>query len=262
MREEHLFQHFSAEEQIFVEKIMDLCKKVERSYAYQLTSFLNPRQEKIVLSLAAYYGLTVYSTADFLEAEFHRVIVAPDYYVLDRADFEIGLAELSYPVKFHRLTHPQILGTLLNQLGIRREYLGDIVNQNEQWFILMDRKFLDLAVRSIQQIGRVPVKWKEGDFATLNRVVSHMQETTVLLLSSLRLDKVLASAFKLSRSQSVKLIEASKVKVDYLESKQVGKPVEVGQLISVRGFGRLMIKDVLGYSKQGKIKVEIDIIKK
>lgn len=263
MREQLLLQHFSPEEHLFVEQMIDLCKKVENSYLYQLTPFLNPRQEKILGSLASHYGLSVYSSSRFLETEYNRMLIAPDYYVLDEGDFEIGILEISYPTKFYRLQHFQILGTLLHQLGIRREYIGDIVTNGEAWFVFVDSRFLQLIQMQISMIGKIPVKWKE--VAPSERLVFSNplhQEGSVLLLSSLRLDKVVAAGFKISRTQATKLIEAAKVKVDYQEVKNPAKTVDIGQMISVRGFGRLAIKEMLGYSKQGKLKIEINIIKK
>jgi RNA-binding protein YlmH len=82
-----------------------------------------------------------------------------------------------------------------------------------------------------------------------------------VLVSSLRLDKLVAVAFNLSRSTANKLIEAGHVRLDYLQSDQPSRTVEIGQLISVRKYGRIRLNEFLGFSKQGKIKLKIDIVK-
>lgn len=38
-----LYQHFRPDEYDFIEKIDDLARRVEETYAYALTDFLNPR---------------------------------------------------------------------------------------------------------------------------------------------------------------------------------------------------------------------------
>ena len=257
-----IFQHFTLEERDFVEKMIDACHQVEESYSYYLTAFLNPREEEILQSLAGYFHLQLHSSRQFLETEFVRVILAPDYYLLEEEDFELMALEILYPRKFHQLTHSQILGTLLHQLGIKRDYIGDILLGEEQTFVILDRRFGELAQRSLSKISRVPVSWKEAVLSQLPALWSQDVKSQQVLLSSLRLDKVVATAFHLSRSNALKLIESGQVKLDYKEVKQAGKVLEVGQLVSVRGFGRVRLKEFLGFSKQGKLKLDIDIIKK
>ena len=162
-----IFQHFTLEERDFVEKMIDACHQVEESYSYYLTAFLNPREEEILQSLAGYFHLQLHFSRQFLETEFVRVILAPDYYLLEEGDFELTALEILYPRKFHQLTHAQILGTLLNQLGIRREFIGDILLGEEQAFVILDRRFGELAQTSLSKISRVPVSWKERALSQL-----------------------------------------------------------------------------------------------
>ena len=41
-----IYQHFRPEEYDFIEKMDDIAQRVEETYAYSLTDFLNPRQVK------------------------------------------------------------------------------------------------------------------------------------------------------------------------------------------------------------------------
>lgn len=257
-----IFQHFTSEEKNFVEKMIDICQKVESTYSYQLTPFLNPREEEIAKSIAGYFHLSYYSSNQILEREYARVIIAPEYYAFNQDDFELVALEICYPKKFHSLSHSQILGTLLNQLGIRREFIGDIILNDEAVFVVLDKRFSELTQSTVTKISRVPVTWKEHALENLPIETEQGTKKLQLLLSSLRLDKLVSVSFKLSRSKALKLIDSGLVKLDYKETKQAGKLVEQGQLVSVRGFGRLKLNEILGYSKQGKLKVEIEIIKK
>lgn len=259
---EGLFQHFSQDEQAFVEKMIELCQQVDERYSYHLTSFLNPREEEILQSLTGHFHLKMYSSRQLFPTEFTRVIVAPDYYCLNEEDFSIMALEICYPRKFYQLSHAQVLGTLLNQLGIRREFIGDILVGDEQLFVLVERRFGELAKSTVSKISRVPVTWKEHILSELPLKTNQDYKSHQVLLSSLRLDKLVSVGFKLSRSNALKLIESGHVKVNYKEAKQASKVLEIGQLVSVRGFGRLKLKEFLGFSKQGKLKLDIEIIKK
>ena len=59
-------------------------------------------------------------------SERKRAIVAPDYFEPTEADYEMVLIELNYPSKFVKLTHRNVLGTIMS-LGIDRNQLGDII---------------------------------------------------------------------------------------------------------------------------------------
>lgn len=259
---QQLFQHFPKEERAFIEKVIDLCQQADRTYSYRLTPFLNPRQDEIVQSIAAYFQLRYWTSRSLIVTEYSRGIIAPDYYVLDEEDFEISLIEVTYPRKYATLTHSQILGTLLNRLGVQRQYLGDILLTEEHTYILLDKRFSPLLMSEIEKIGRTPVSFKECAIQSVAVASSLEASLEQILVSSLRLDKLLATVFRMGRSRASQLIEAKQVKVDYFPVTQAGKVLEEGQLVSARGFGRIRIKEIVGYSKHGKVKVEIEVIRK
>ena len=205
---EAIFQHFSGDEKDFVERMIGLCQQAEETYSYVLTNFLNPREEEILQSIAGYFHLNMHSSRQLLATEFVRVILSPDYYTLVEDDFEMMALEICYPRKFHQLTHAQVLGTLLNQLGIRREFIGDILVGDEQTFVILERRFGELATSTVSKISRVPVIWKEYSLSKLPIKVNQDFKNHSILVSSLRLDKIVATGFKLSRSSALKLIES------------------------------------------------------
>ncbi len=124
-------QHYSLEERLFLEKVRGFCQLVEDRYSPYLTDFLNPREIQIVKDLANYYNLKFFVSSTFDNEEYGRVILAPDYYELDEDDFEIKRLEISYARQFNKLTHPKILGALLNQLGLERQVFGDVILDEE-----------------------------------------------------------------------------------------------------------------------------------
>lgn len=259
--EKNVLQHFAKEEKVFVEKILDICQQVEETYSYRLTAFLNPRQDEIAHQIANHYQLQIFSSRDIVPTEHSRVIIAPAYYELEFQDFQIAAINLSYPRKFYTLSHSQVLGTLLHQLGIKREYLGDILLGDEELIVMLDQKLSQMALQSITKIARVPVKCVEYDWTLVQVPNETPHSTKEVLVSSMRLDKLISVAFNLSRNTVSKLVETGQVKVDYVQTVQSSRVIEVGQLISVRKYGRIQVNDCLGFSKQGKVKLQLDIVK-
>lgn len=85
--------------------------------------------------------LQVYQSSDFISSENARLLIAPAYYELNIADFHISLLEINYNSKFNQLTHSQILGTLINRLGIERYLLGDIIVQENRAQVFIEKQW-------------------------------------------------------------------------------------------------------------------------
>jgi RNA-binding protein YlmH len=67
-----------------------------------------------------------------------------------------------------------------------------------------------------------------------------------------RLDAVLASAFSLSRSKAMAYISSGKVAVNHRECLKGDKQVEEGDVLTCRGLGKCVIREVPGQSKKGR----------
>lgn len=75
----------------------------------------------------------------------------------------------------------------------------------------------------------------------------------------MRLDKLIASSFKLSRNDASQLIFGKHVKVNYSIIDNSSYLVGLNDLISVRRFGRFKLVKENGFSKNGKHKLTIQI---
>lgn len=255
VKREVIYQHFHPSEGAFIDRLFDVIEQMEATYAYQLTEFLDPRQVEIARSVLGQAGVCYYESSLICSMEYRRLIVAPDYYVLDLADFEMVLLEISYPTKFYELGHRQIMGALLHQLGLKRSVFGDILVKDQRAQVIFDQAKLTYLLNQVDKIGRVPVSFQTLDFE--QALVAEEGTDSVILASSLRLDKILALVLKLSRVKAGKLIEQGRIKRNHALVKSGRQAVELGDLISVRGYGRFQVKESLGISKQGKQKLVI-----
>ncbi|MGT2894869.1 YlmH family RNA-binding protein [Streptococcus entericus] len=251
-----LYQHFNPSEYETVEKILDLVDRLETYYCHQLTGFLDPRQQEIAHSILRQAGVRYYSSQDYYPLEQARFILAPDYYQLEVTDFEMALVEISYQGKFAQLSHSQILGSLLNGLGLKRQVIGDIIVAKGYAQVVLDQQMADYAVRETRKMARTGVQLRQIDFEQLIRS-EEKTETTLYLVSSLRLDKLVALLTGQSRQQAQVMITSGKVKVNHRESLKVTQEITIGDLLSIRGSGRYRLTEHIGISKSGKHKVMI-----
>lgn len=168
----------------------------------------------------------------------------------------MALLEIEYSSKFQQLTHSKILGTVLNRLGIDRKLFGDILVTEQKAQIIVDQRFTTLFQDGIQKISKLPVSLVERSFSDIIKSKDGYQEREVLV-SSLRLDSFLSSILKLSRSQTSNLVEKKLVQVNYHLVEKLDYQVKVGDLISVRRFGRIILLKENGQTKKDKKKLTI-----
>ena len=251
-----IYQHFSVEDISFIDKGLEWLRQVEEHYASILTPFINPHQVFILKTLGNHQGIQVFSSNDFVATEYSRVLLAPDYFIPTLTDFEMELLEIVYSSKFDQLTHSKILGTVLNRLGIDRKLFGDILVTENRAQIIVDQKFTSLFQDGIQKIARLPVKLEVVSFEELVEAESDYQEKEVLV-PSMRLDAFLSNVLKLSRSQTADLLERKYVQVNYHLVEKSDYQVQIGDLVSVRRFGRIILLKENGQTKKDKKKIKI-----
>lgn len=255
----NLYQHFSSEDKEFIDKVLEMVERVERSYVFEVSHFVNPYQAQIIENITHHAGLNCFSSDRMCPTEFVRVIVAPDYYQLEPEDFGLALLEIKHNSKFNQLQHHQILGSLLHQLGIERYVLGDILLATGRAQIFVEANFTSFFETNVSKIAKVPVQLQEIPLDEMIVTQSSVKMKDILV-SSLRLDTVIGASFQLSRSETAKYCSSGKVKVNYRVIEKVDYSVSVHDLISVRGHGRFKISSDNGLSKRDKHKLSVEII--
>ena len=254
-----LYQHFATEDIPFIDKGLEWLRQVDEHYAPILSPFINPHQVFILETLGNNRGIKTFSSTSHVPSEYARVILAPDYFTPSLEDFEMTLLEIEYPSKFQQLTHSKILGTVLNRLGIDRKLFGDILVTEEKAQIIVDQRFITLFQDGIQKISKLPVSLVERPFSDRIESKDEYQEKEVLV-SSLRLDAFLSSILKLSRSQAAALVEKKLVQVNYHIVEKSDYQVKIGDLISVRRFGRIVLLEENGQTKKDKKKLTVQLL--
>ncbi len=154
------------------------------------------------------------------------------------------------------LSHRDYLGTVLS-LGIKREMIGDIVLcDNGAYIFALDEiaPFIADNLVKISNTGVVCSLCTNLEDIKINREYVTYDST----VSSLRLDSVVASAVKKSRSAATQLISRGLVLLNYKETTSVSAPVKDGDTLTVRGFGKFIIKTDGYVTKKGRIHIEIN----
>lgn len=257
-----LKQHFRPSEAAFVNQSQGLVNQASKEYRPILTPFLNPRQRYILTTLVnRQEELKIESQGIFNHAESQRVLIMPDYYVSSPDDFEMTLLELEYSQKFATLQHRTILGAMVHS-GLKRESFGDIVvDDNQRWQIAVSNHIAPFVQQDLTRMGRNKVKLKPVSAEQAITLVQDWVESDVTV-TSLRLDTLVAQAYRLSRTQAKELVERGLVRVNWTEIVQPDFTVATGDLLSVRGYGRVRLVQDNGITKKEKHRLTIAVIQK
>lgn len=153
------------------------------------------------------------------------------------------------------LSHRNVLGSILG-LGIKREMLGDILIDDNICDIIVLKSVVEFLLCNLKYVGREKVSVKEVPIDELIKLKENFKEIYASV-SSLRIDSIISAGFGISREKSAEAVKSELVKVNFILVKGPAKAVCCGDVISVRGKGRLEIAEVGGVTKSGRQRVLI-----
>jgi len=158
---------------------------------------------------------------------------------------------------FRKLSHRDYLGAILG-LGLSRDALGDLAVQNEHEAVLFcPRTLASFLVESLSKVGSDTVKcrlYTPDESFTDGRVYAPISST----VASARLDCVVASLTGLSRESAQGAIRSGSVEVDFEPSERVDLTLTPPVTLSVRGYGRFILRAFDGETKKGRLRLRAD----
>ena len=167
--------------------------------------------------------------------------------------------EIRWPAKFVRCDHRDLLGSLM-ALGMDRSFFGDLIASEGCAHLL-----------TLPEIAsRLPGEWLKAGSAPLTvRALDEPPEIEAPqgamlrdTVPSLRLDAILASGMKLSRARAAELIREGAVAVEHRQETRTDRLLEAGQLLSIRGFGRIRLRDVGDMTRKERLPILLEIFRK
>ncbi len=175
----------------------------------------------------------------------------PDFIEADSSFFPLSLIKVS---KASGCSHRDFLGSLLG-LGIAREMIGDILISDSDAFIFIYDTVKDYVMLSLTKVASKSVTvTEEENFSDLPQKKFEEIFGTV---SSVRLDSVVSLFARKSRSDSQSLIGAERVFVNHSVCTSASLRPKEGDIISVRGFGKMRISSIGSETKKGRIRITI-----
>lgn len=153
-----------------------------------------------------------------------------------------------------KLSHRDYLGSVMN-LGVERSKFGDIIVLDDEAIIFLCEEIADYVTSNLTRIRHTAVQCTRREIKDISYTPSFCELKGTV--PSVRLDTVMSVAFPMSRSKLTAYIAAGKVFVNGKLMTSNGYRLEEGNLISVRGLGRIFYEGILSETKKGRYYISV-----
>ncbi len=252
MNNAKILSSITDEERVLTRHLVDLAKQSDISGRARFSCFLDERQQILCKAELSKQGYENYEFIGGYEGAVRRAAVFHGF----------GEEVPFTPVVFNyreadKPTHRDFLGSLM-ALDIKREMVGDILVSDCRCVVFVMNSVLGV-VSDITKIGKFGVKISY-DFSEDDIPQQEFEKVTATV-QSLRLDSVLSNAIRISREKAQELIKAKGVVLNHVEVYDPSLKIEEGDIFSVKGFGKFVLRKIGGFSKKDRTFITIDKFK-
>ena len=219
------------------------------------TCFLSPREQLLTQQLLR--GTELHFFGGAAGPERNMCCWLPDYLDESWLSSEDGPCAAVCAEFFagDRLSHRDFLGALMGA-GIKRETVGDIFVREGRCDFLVTREILPYVLQNLTSAGRARLTLRELALSELE-IPAAQVKTVRDTVSSLRLDSVVSAGFGLSRGKAALYIESGKAELNHMPCVKSDKTVCEGDVVSVRGLGKIRLEELSGTTKKGRTGIVI-----
>ncbi len=245
------------EQELCKKRLIDLSKQANRKGIVLFSDFLNLNELNIYHQCEKLFETKTEAFGGVEFAERQIIAFIPDalYY---EWTYPIAVLEIapSYPKFAEKLGHRDILGSLMN-LGIDRGKVGDIIISDDKYYIICEESMASYFIENLDKIRHTVVKLREVSSEELT--IQQKFEEKDGIITSNRLDSMMACVYKLSRSQALELLRAEKVFVNGKTMQNPSYHCKPDDIVSVRGYGRFVFVNESGETNKGRLKIRYKI---
>ena len=244
----------SPEERLLLSRVWDKCEQCRTRNIPTATGFLSPQEQAaaqhLLNALGCREGYVLWGGYD--GAERRRLVFLPDW--LETPDDQVAAVRAACR-SGGDLTHRDFLGSLM-ALGLTREKIGDILVEKGGCQVLLDPSMTDFLLQNWDSAGREKLTVTPLPLSALavpHAAVKELRDT----VSSLRLDAVCSTGFRMARGRAADLISSGHVQVNWRACTKADKLLSAGDTVSARGFGKFQLAEVGGVTKKGRTAIVV-----
>lgn len=234
-------------------RLREQARKAERLDRPVCGRFVAGEERVLALHAAAEAGVAVDFDGGWPEAERVQVCFHPSG---EMPAYTCVWLEITWNARFGSPAHRELLGSLM-ALGFDRSLMGDLVVQEGRAHLCVMPEIAPVLAESWREAGHTALRVRPlTEPPDIEPPRGALRRDTV---ASLRLDSVLASGMNLSRARAAELIRAGSVQVAHVPEERPDRLLRAGDLLSVRGFGRIRLAEAGEETRKGRLPVVLEV---
>lgn len=245
LNRDKLLSHIKDTYDIFeMKKLIDKIELVIKNNLVISTDFFNPYEANLAISILDKISEVKYVLFGGYENSELKIITIFPQYLNYIDEYDINVFKFK---SIENIIHKDILGSLIG-LGINRRKIGDILIDENFTYFFVKKEISNFILSSFNKVSKYNISL-EITYDISNLPVKKFVSKKYIV-SSLRLDNFISKILNISRSKSLLLIQKEKVKVNYKVQKKSSYELNIGDIISIRKFGRFIFYEILGMTKR------------
>lgn len=245
------------EDKICLAQVLDKIKLSQTKNIIQNTNFLDMYQIALVKNFLNKIKQEQYQLwGGYENAERQIFIVLPDKESFSKQTLKVVRITLPEEEK-GKYAHRNYLGGIV-KLGLKREMVGDILVDENGADIIVVSDFATILKEELKKLTRFENSKIEIVEIENLRKPNIQKEEIKIIVASLRLDNIVSDLAKTSRSKAVEIIKQERVFVNGQNETKVSKQVKINDVITIRGKGRFIIKEITGTTRSGRPVITVE----
>ena len=148
------------------------------------------------------------------------------------------------------------MGSLFG-LNITNEKFGDIVLWNNEFYVYLLDDINSYVIDNLKMIGNVSVSLEKVQLKLLEDFKREYEEIE-LIVSSLRIDTVISRLIGCNRDSVGDKFKNNEIFLNDEVPRKASEVLEVGNIFSIRKFGKYRFKEIIGKTKKDNFIIKID----
>ena len=248
------YHKLTEEDHLFIKKTEDCVRAVTKYKTPQFSKFISPHERAVFEQFADVSPFVTFKVwGGSSECERNIVGFFPDFIEPEEALFPVSALLIKSVTE---LGHRDVLGSVLG-LGIERSLLGDIFPREDGAVLFCLDTIADFISMNLKKVGNNSVKVSVTDASEVSIAPKKTKQISGTVAST-RLDSIVGLATGKARAKSQDIIRAGLVQLNWCPEENPSTEVSEGDMLSVRGYGRMKIVTASGETKKGRIRVVIE----
>lgn len=262
-KQELLKDYKKQDDKLCLAQVLDKIEISSKKDKIEYTDFLDMYQVALVenfLRKIQFQHFKLYG--GYEEAERKILMIYPERYdtIMLQKNYDkiLKVVRIQLPEEEKgKYSHRNYLGGIV-KLGLKREKVGDILVGEEGADIVTVSDFaevLETQLPSLTRFENASIQIEE--IQNIRNLEIKVEEISIIV-PSLRLDNIVSDLARTSRSKASEIISQERVFVNGQNETKNSKQVKCGDIITIRGKGRFVIKEFTGTTRSGRTVVLVE----